>query len=358
MTYRIKKSVAFLLTLIVISSLALSACSKSSSNSASTEDDSDKPVKLKLAHQFASVTDGEGDYRSLLADRFAKEVEERSNGSIQIEVYPADSLMKGKEHYSALQKGSLDMAVYLPFYDAGKVNEFSISLMPGIIKNSAEAWKWPGSKIGDEVEGLLDNNGIKMLVWTWAPTTLATKGKKENVVKEPSDLKGLKLRGAGNDSEQMFEDLGAGIASMASSELYSALQTGVLDGTLTSYSSFMSYRLFEVVDNFLYPDDNAIMYALMPLVISSDVYDNKLNEEQKAIVDEVSAELQEWVIEAVEEDNSQVVQTFKDNGVNVYEISPEESKKWFEAAQPTVEKFAESSEEANRLIKAARELNE
>jgi TRAP-type C4-dicarboxylate transport system substrate-binding protein len=322
--------------------------SKSSEKSSGSE-----PVTLKLAHQWAAPTGDKGDYRSLLAVKFAEEVEKRSNGSIKVEVYPANSLTGPKQQFDALNKGSLDMAVWAPFYAAGKVPEFSISLMPGIIKSSDQAWKWKDAEVGKEVESLLEENGSKILIWTWAPTTFATVGDKKII--DPKDIAGLKFRGAGKDSEKMFENLGAGIVSMPSSEIYSALQTKVLDGTLTSYDSFMSYRLYEVVDHFYYPGNNApIMYAMMPLVISKKTWDNRLSDEQKNMIQQVSDELQDWVVN--QGGNEEVAQVFRDHGVDVYEITQEQAEAWYEAAQPTVDAFAASSDRAKRLIEAARSL--
>ena len=63
----------------------------------------------------------------------------------------------------------------------------------------------------------------------------------------PDDVKGLQMRAAGKSFNQLLAGAGASIASMASSEIYNAMQTGVLDGANTSSSSFVSYRIYEQV---------------------------------------------------------------------------------------------------------------
>lgn len=352
-----RKSIVTLVMLLVLS-VVLVGCGSAGNQSSTattteggTQQNNTQPIVLKLAHQWAAPVGDEGDYRSLLAAKFAEEVEKRTNGSVKIDVYPANALLKESQQYDAMLKGSLDLAVWAPFYDAGKVNEFSISLMPGIFNSFDSAWKWLDSEIGAEVEQLLEDNGIKMLVWTWAPLTIANVGDKP--IMNPEDVKGLRFRGAGKAFEKMFEALGAGIVSLPSSELYTAMQTNVLDVVLSSYSSFMSYNLYEVVDHFLYPGENALSYAMMPLVMSKQTWDNVLNDEQRKVIEEVAAELQEWVKEANAQDNEKVVQVFRDHGVNVYEITPEQRQAWTDAAQVAIESFASSSEQAKRLIDAA-----
>lgn len=341
------------LVMLLILSVALVGCGSSTTTTegGSQQQSSTQPIVLKLAHQWAAPVGGEGDYRSLLAAKFAEEVEKRTNGAIKIDVYPANALLKESQQYDAMLKGSLDFAIWAPFYDAGKVNEFSISLMPGIFNSFDSAWRWIDSEIGAEVEKLFEDNGIKLLVWTWAPLTIANVGDKP--IENPEDMKGLRFRGAGKEFEKMFEALGAGIVSLPSSELYTALQTNVLDVVLSSYSSFMSYNLYEVVDHFMYPGENALSYAMMPLVISKQTWDNVLNDEQRKVIEEVAAELQEWVKQANAEDNEKVVQVFRDHGVNVYEITPEQRQAWNEAAKVAIDSFASSSDRAKRLIEAA-----
>lgn len=364
MTFKFKSQLYSLGLLMLFMGLILSACSEESigdsdSNNDNANNDGDgETVTLKLAHQWAATEDGEGDYRSILAERFAEEVEKESEGSLKVEVYPANSLVGTDEQYEALQKGSLDLAIWAPFYASGKEHDFSISLMPGIIDSLEQAWRWKDDRIGEEIEDMLTEKGVNTLIWTWAPLTAATKG--DQLIENPQDVSGLKFRGAGGDSEHMLQDLGAGIVSMPSSELYSALQTGVLDGTLTSYSSFMSYQLYEVVDNFMYlGDDYAVMYAMMPLVMSENTFEKKLTDEQREIIKKVSEDLQDWVIDAVDEDNAKVVQVFKDNDVNVYELDGKEQVKlWNEAAEPVIEEFANSSDRAKKLIEAAQELRD
>ncbi|WP_053362817.1 TRAP transporter substrate-binding protein DctP [Bacillus sp. FJAT-27251] len=344
--------------LIVLLTVILAGCGSKGSNTVqgeNTNGSEEKSVTLKLAHQWAAPQGEKGDYRSLLAERFAKEVEKASGGSLKIQVYPANSLVKAGEQFDTLKSGAIDLAIWAPFYDAGKVPEFSITLLPGIIQSYDQAWQWKDEEVGTVLNGLLEENGVRNLVWGWGTMAIASKNKE---IILPEDVKGLKFRGAGKDTELMLSEQGAGITSMASSEIYSALQTNTIDATLTSLDSFLSYRIFEVVKYFNYTGDNAFLYSANPLVISNNSWENKLSDGQRKILEEVSQDLQGWVKEAAIESNRETAQIFRDNGVKVHEMTPEESQKWFEAAQPVVEEFASLSEKAKELVNAARKLHQ
>jgi TRAP-type C4-dicarboxylate transport system substrate-binding protein len=324
-------------------------------NNGASEESESQPVTLKLAHQWAKPVDGKGDYRSVLAEKFAEEVKKQSNGSITIEVFPSNSLVKPDEQFTALNRGSIDMAIWAPFYAAGKVPEFSITLMPGIIQSYRQAWEWQDAEVGQKLNSLLETNGVRNLVWAWGTMAIGSTG--DNKIIYPGDVKGLTFRGAGKDSEKLLEAQGAGITSMPSSEIYSAIQTNILDGTLTSLDSFMSYRLFEVVDHFNYTGENAFMYSMNPLVIGNQAWENKLSKEQQEIITNAAASLQGWVKDAAEASQEDAAKVFRENGVEVHDMTAEESKKWFEAAQPVVEDFAAISETADQLIEAAKKLH-
>ncbi|MBY7142567.1 TRAP transporter substrate-binding protein DctP [Virgibacillus sp. NKC19-3] len=350
----------FIGTFVILFSFAfLSGCIETNVDTSANDDSARHPdaeVSLNLAHQWASPTDGDGDYRSLLAERFAEEVFEKTNGEVDIQVYPANSLVSPTDQFSSLQSGSIDMAIYPPFYDLGKVNEFSIGLMPGLIQTYDQAWEWDNAEIGKAYDHLLEKNGLKKLVSAWGIMGIGTKG--DNSVIHPENVNGLVMRGAGREPEEFMEELGAGITSMDSSELYSALQTNVINGTLTSFDSFLSYSLYEVLDHFNYTGENGFLYASNPLVISVDTWENKLNEEQQKALEEVSQDLQGWVRESAEEANQEVVDIFNDNGVEVHVMSEEEAELWFDASQKIVDEFANSSEEAAQLVELAREIHE
>lgn len=349
-----------LVLLLAIGVVSLVGCGGGSSDEGSKSDSSGEaketaePITIKIAHQWPDATLEEGDFRSRLAKMFAKEVEERTNGSIKFEIYPAQSLVKAKEEYDALRKGSLDMAIWPVAYGSGKDPRFDITLMPAIVSSHEEAAKWKTSEIGAKIEEILAESNIKPLVWAWCAGGVGSKGKE---IIEPSDVKGLKTRAAGKRCEEMLKNAGASITSMPSSEIYTAMQTGVLDAAVTSSSSFASYRLYEQVEYYLSPRNYTFWFMFEPLVISTHTWD-KLTPEQQQVIMEVSEELEEFVFKATKEDDARVADLFAEKGVKVHDMTKEEYMKWKEAAKPVWENFAKEVEGGQELIDLAQKVTE
>lgn len=333
----------------------MAACGSDGTGGSAGGTGKDGQVVLKLSHQWPKATTEDGDFRSVLGEKFAAEVEARTNGEVTIQQYPAQSLVKANDQYDAMLKGALDMSV-LPFdYYSGKVPEFAVTLMPALVKNHEQAKAWQDAEIGKMVEKIAEENNLKILVWVWNAGAIATKG---DPVVSPEDVRdGMQFRAAGAAVEEMMAAAGAGIASMPSSEIYSALQTNILDAAITSNSSAASYKLYEQVDSYTTSTENTFWFMYMPLVISKSSWD-KLTPEQQEIFEEVAEELQPWAYEASEQDDLDATELFKEQGVNVVDMDDAAYEEWVKLAEPLWEEFANNVEGGSELIEAAKEIQQ
>lgn len=305
---------------------------------------------LRLSHQWPAATTEEGDFRSVLAEKFGAMVAERTNGAIEIQQYPAQSLVKATEQYDALVRGAIDMSVYPFDYAGGKIPQFGITLMPAMVRNHNQAIAWETSEIGRMIEEIAEENGMKILVWVWNAGAIGVKG---DPIVRPSDIRqGMQIRAAGSRVEEMLASAGAGITSMPSSEIYSALQTNVLDAAVTSNSSFASYKLYEQVDSFTTSTENTFWFMFEPLVISTKMWE-QLTPEQQQIFEEVAAELQPWAYEASEADDIYVAELFKEQGVNVVDMDDDAFQEWVDLSIPVWDNFAETVDGGAELLEAA-----
>jgi TRAP-type C4-dicarboxylate transport system substrate-binding protein len=343
---------AIILMISVVAGCGLSEQSSSGDGGGENEGESES-VTLKLSHQWPKATTEEGDFRAQLAAKFAKKVEERTDGGVKIKIYPSSSLVKSKEQYDAMLNGALDMSVYPLDYAGGKVPQFSITLMPALIRNHKQAQAWETSEIGKKIEAIAEENGVKILSWVWNAGAIGSKG--EPIV-SPEDVKdGEVMRAAGSRVEDMLRASGASITSMSSSEMYSAFQTGVLDAGVTSNSSFASYKLYEQVESYTTSLDNTFWFMFEPLLISMDTW-NQLSSEQQNVFEEVAADLQPWVYEASKKDDEKVAKLFKENGVNVVDMDDEAFDQWVELAEPIWDDYANEVEGGQELMKMAKEV--
>ena len=181
------------------------------------------------------------------------------------------------------------MSVYPLDYASGDVPAFSITLMPAMVRNHAQAQNWQDAEIGNKVEQMTEENGVKILTWVW---NAERSGSRKDPIVAPDDVQsGMVTRAAGPRVEQMLKRVGFGLASMDSSEIYNAMQTGTLDSAVTSTSSFSSYRLYEQVNSYTSPTGgNTFWFMFEPLIISTEQFE-ELTPEQQKILEEVGAEL-------------------------------------------------------------------
>ncbi|MBK9522622.1 MAG: TRAP transporter substrate-binding protein DctP [Rhodocyclaceae bacterium] len=284
---------------------------------------------IKISHQFPGGTIDEGDFRDRLVRKFAAEVEKRTNGSLKFEIYPAASLMKAVPQYKALSTGALDMSLYPLAYAGGEFPEANLTLMPAVITSYEQGLRWKDAPIGKELTRLLDERNVKIITWVWQAGGIASKGKP---VIAPDDSKGMKVRGGSREMDMMIKAAGGAVTNVASNEIYSAMQSGVLDAAITSSTSLISFRLHET-SNFLTTGRKyAFWYMFEPLLMSKQVFD-KLTPAQQKIVMEVGASLEKFGMEAAMADDQKVVEVFTKAGLKVSDMDKAAFDKWREVAK-------------------------
>jgi TRAP-type C4-dicarboxylate transport system substrate-binding protein len=282
---------------------------------------------------------------------FGDMVTERTNGEIKFRHYPAKSLFKPKEQWDAMRKGGLDMSVFPLDYASGKVPQLSITLMPCSVANIKQGLSWRNKPIGKKINAIMEKNGVKNLLWAWFDGGIASKNKQ---IKVPADVKGTKLRAAGKKFEFMMRQAGASITSMPSSETYHALSTGVLDTMMTSSASFVSYRLYEVLNYINAPRDYSIWYMAENLCISMKTW-NRLTPDQQKIFLEVAEEMHEtWVYQNFKTLVDKLIEAYTEAGVDIHYMTEAEFNEWLEFAKQTAWKnFAETVDGGQELLDLA-----
>ncbi|MPZ60403.1 MAG: C4-dicarboxylate ABC transporter substrate-binding protein, partial [Propionibacteriales bacterium] len=320
--------------------------------------ESGEQVTLNLSHQWpAPDQSGEGDFRAVLAERFAEEVSERTDGEVEIRLHPGNSLIEDPtEQYEAITQGASDLSVFPLDYAAGDVPEFSITLMPAMVPNHEVAQEWQDAEIGERVEQITEENGVKVLTWVWNAGAVGTRS--ADPIVSPDDVpNGSVTRAAGVRVEEMLESVGFGLSSMASSEIYNGMQTGVLDSAITSTGSFSSYRLDELVKTYTSPTGGYTFWFMFePLIIGMDQFE-QLSEEQQDVLVEVGAELQDFAYEASQEDDVRVDEEFESAGVNVVPMDEAAFQEWQEASQPIWDNFASDVDNGQELIDLASQVS-
>jgi TRAP-type transport system periplasmic protein len=301
---------------------------------------------LKASHQFPG---GKGDPRDEMVQIIAREVE-KANVDLKIQVYPGASLFKATEQWGALTTGALDMSSFPLDYAAGRHPQFSATLMPGLVGNFDRAERLNDSPFMASIKKVIEDAGVVVIADAWLSGAFASK---KGCITAPETVKGQVIRAAGPAFEQMLAAAGASIASMPSSEIYTAMQTGVLDATNTSSASFVSYRLYEQVKCLTAPGGNALWFMYEPVLMSKKVYDSLMPEQQKAIMD-AGAKAEKYFSAEIRKGDDKMVETFKKANVEVVEMSKEDFDAWLALAkESSYKKFAEEVTGGDKLIEEA-----
>jgi TRAP-type C4-dicarboxylate transport system substrate-binding protein len=326
------------MTLAIVTGAALAALS---AGAAAAQD-----VVLKASHQFPG---GKGDVRDEMVQMIARDAA-AANVGLKIEVYPGESLFKAVEQWNAMTRGQLDISAFPLDYASGRHGEFSATLMPGLVKNHDHAKRLNASPFMADIKSIMDKAGVIVLADAWLAGAFAGKSK---CIRDPDDAKGLKVRSAGRSFAEVWRGAGASVVSIPSSEVYTAMQTGVIEATDTSTGSFVSFRLYEQVKCVTAPGQNALWFMYEPVLMAKKKFASLTAKQREALV-AAGKKSEAYFDRESRKLDDQMVDTFKKAGVQVTEFTAPQFAKWREIAKVTSYKvFAEKIAGGDKLIEKA-----
>ncbi|RJE83960.1 TRAP transporter substrate-binding protein [Paenibacillus sp. 1011MAR3C5] len=321
-----KFSVVAVLMVLIVSAVACGGNTNSGANSGGNSGGEDKKVKLRLGH----IT-GESDAWHVGALKFAELVKEKSNGTVEVEIYPSSTLGNDRDLIEGMQLGSVDFAlvagVLSNFYEP-----FSILELPYLFRDQDHLEKVLYGEVGTQMkEDLLTNAQIRGLeFWVRGPRELTSNKKVEKV----EDLKGLKVRVPEIPASiAAWKAMGANPTPMAFGEVYSSLQTGVIDGQENPLAFIASNKIQEVQD-YLVMTNHVYGYVMLTM---SDITYSKLSESQQKAVEEAAKEATQFENELVATQEAELMEFMKESGVTI--IEPDTAP-FMEKAMTVHEEFA------------------
>jgi len=300
--------------------------------------------ELRLSHQWSNK-----DIRHKVAEVMADEVA-AADVDLEIKIFGSKSLFNPREQYKPLSRGQLDMTVLPLSYAGGQQPAYNLTLMPGLVKNHDHAARLTNSPFMEALEVKMAEDDVMVLVHGYLAGGFAGKDK---CITSPADVQGLQTRAAGKSFEQMLAGAGASIASMASSEIYNAIQTGVLQAANTSSSSFVSYRIYEQVSCYTPAGDVALWFMYQPLLMNKSKFDG-LNEKQQATLLSAAEKAQAYYLEEAKKQDAASAEVFRKAGVEIAEMSAEDFDAWRALATETsYAKFVEEVKDGQSLLDMA-----
>ena len=286
----------------------------------------DDTIVIKFSHVVANDTPkGKG------ALKFKELAEKYTNGKVRVEVYPNSSLYKDKEEIEALQLGSVQMLApsTAKFAPLG-AKEFEALDLPWLFKDDetyAQAMKGP---VGQWLFKKLEAKGITGLAY-WDNGFHMVSANRPLL--KPADFEGLKFRISGSKiADQYFRNLGSIPQIMAFSEVYPALQTGVVDGCENTASNYLTQKFYEVQKDITVSYHAHLQYA----VIVNSKFWSGLPPDIRSELEKAMAEATDYTNSIARKENEDALAAIKASGkTTLHYLTDDQRKAWQVAMQPT-----------------------
>ena len=277
------------------------------------------PIVIKFSHVVANDTPkGKG------ALKFKELAEKYTDGKVKIEVYPNSSLYKDKEEIEALQLGSVQMLApsTAKFAPLG-VKEFEALDLPWLFKDEATYAKAMKGPVGKWLFQKLESKGITGLAYWDNGFHMASANRP---LMKPADFQGLKIRISGSKiADQYFRDVGSIPQIMAFSEVYQALQTGVVDGCENTASNYLTQKFYEVQKDITVSYHAHLQYA----VIVNSKFWNGLPPDIRKQLDKAMDEATDYTNSIAVKENEDALAEIKKSGkTTLHYLTDDQRKAW------------------------------
>ncbi|OIR11161.1 C4-dicarboxylate-binding periplasmic protein precursor [mine drainage metagenome] len=290
------------------------------------------PIIIKFSHVVAPDTP-----KGRAAEKFKQLAEEKTHGRVKVEVYPNSQLYKDREELEALQLGSVQMlAPSLSKFGPMGAREFEVFDLPYIFPNSTVLHRVMDGVVGSRLFAKLDSKGVTGLAF-W------DNGFKQMSSNRPmhtmADFKGLKMRIQSSkvlDAE--MKAFGAVPQVMAFSEVYSALQQGVVDGTENPVSNFYTQKMNEVQKHMTISNHGYLGYA----VVTNKQFWDGLPADIRSELTAAMKEATEFERDIAQKDNDDALEKVRAaKTTEIYVLPESEREAWRKALLPVHAQFAD-----------------
>jgi C4-dicarboxylate-binding protein DctP len=289
-----------------------------------------EPIVIRFSHVVASDTP-----KGKAAEKFRELAEKYTRGGVRVEVYPNSTLYKDKEELEALQLGAVQMlAPSLAKFGPLGVKEFEAFDLPYIFDSYEDVHKVTMGPIGQKLLDRLESRGIKGLGY-WDNAFMSFSA--NTPIRTPDDLKGKKLRiQPSKVLEERIRALGAIPQTIAFSEVYAALQAGVVDGTENPHSNLYTQKFYEVQKYMILTDHGYLGYA----VITNKKFWNGLPADVRGKLEQAMKEATEYANRIAKEENDNALEAVRASGrITIYKPTDDEKLAFKKALVPVHKKM-------------------
>ena len=275
-------------------------------------------------------------------DRWGELVRQRTNGRINIKMYPGASLVAGDQtrEFTAIRQGVIDLAIGSTINWSPQIRQLNLFSLPFLMPDYDAIDALTGGEVGKELFRIIEKAGVVPLAWGENGFREVTNSKRE--LRKPEDFKGLKFRVVGSPLFlDTFSALGANPTQMSWADAQPALASGAVDGQENPLTIFIAVKM----QNFGQKNVTLWSYVADPLifVVNKEAWESWSKEDQK-IVRQAAVEAGKYCVDLAREGltgaNPALHKTIESSGVKIVKLSPAERAAFQKATRPVYDKWA------------------
>lgn len=293
------------------------------------------PVQLRLVHEEA-----EADVQGQYAERFKDLVEDRTDGRVEVDIYSAGQLGTDRDSLKMVEDDAVQAAISTPNITASIVEENQVFAIPFVFSDDMAVNREvlrSSEALNEDLAGIYRDRGVEVLSY-WTEGFMAWTSNRP--IEDPHGMEGLRIRTMTSPMLlTTYQELGANPMPMDAGEIYTALQTNMIDATENPLFFIHSGNTHEVQDYLTIGRHHIYVTS----TIMNAEFLESLPEQDRETVEEVVEELDEWVFDLQTEMNEEALEAMEDSDIEITELTDEQRETFREMSLPARDDYVESA---------------
>ena len=298
-------------------------------------------VTMRVSHQVPPAH-----HLHTMLELFKAEAAKNSNGAVEVQLFPAEQAFSARENHAAVARGSIEGALSVNQQWGATIPEMNVVVIPYFFSELEKLKRFHGSEAEKLLNAKLAEKGVHNVAWFYITRqAIFTSGKKPLVKLE--DFQGVKIRGFNKIADAALTAVGAAPSAMPGSEVYQALQSGVLDAGLTDVSAAYSRKYYEVQKYGTVSPYISVYFHMY----ANPAWWKGLKDEHRAAIEKAARTAEEAAFTITEKTAEDAVRQLQEKGMTLHMQTAEEIAAWkAKMQQPVLDAFLEASPQDGKKI--------
>lgn len=305
-------------------------------------------VTMRVSHQVPPAH-----HLHKMLQLFEAEAEKNSNGAVDVQLFPAEQAFSARENHAAVARGSIEAALSVNQQWGATIPEMNVVVIPYFFTDLEKLKKFHDSEAEKLLNAKLAEKGVHNLAWFYITRqSIFTSSKKPLIKLE--DFQGVKIRGFNKIADAALTAVGAAPSAMPGSEVYQALQSGVLDAGLTDLSAAYSRKYYEVQK---YGTVGPYISVYFHMYVNPAWWKG-LKDEHRAALQKAARTAELAAYDITEKTAEEALTQLREKGMTLHVQTPEEIEVWkAKMQQPVIDAFlAASPQDGKKIIELMSKL--